>query len=244
MAANPFGTAGDAMAIIAPPFLSGERLTTTHYVRFYIAFFLYYLGLPVALVLHLFGTYHIRNYALDVAAFAFGWFATRRYLHFILKAESPGPLWLRNNNYIGMLYPEIRPFAGQKSSDTVTIRGKTYHIAKYQSLLHCMFDLLIRLTPAPAPLVGTDDRAAGAYLRERYEGTPNRPNPPGQTAYQQLELGTTTLSNYKPIPPDFMPLLPLALGFLFWWALLDYRGFSRFVRRYLGVDPSRLRIRF
>lgn len=245
MAANPFNHAGSASAILAPPWLSGERLRADHYLRFFLAFFLYYLGLPVALLLHFLGVYHVRNYALDVSAFAFGWFASRKYLHFVLRAESPGPTWLRNNNYVGMLYPSVRSFLGSKSSDTVTISGKVYHLARYDSLLHCMVDFMIRMTPAPAPLLGNDDKAAGAWFRQHYEGKSQPPTPPGATIYERLETGAVTLSQVRPIPPDFMPFVPLAIGFLLWWAVLDFRGFSRLVRRYIGFDISRLlRFRF
>lgn len=236
MVGNPFHTSGPVLAIFAPPFVRGRDLTSSHFFRFYVAFFLYYLGLPVALPLHLFGVYHIRNYALDVAAFSFGWFASRRYLHFILRAESPSSTWLAEYNYTGMKYPTSRPTVASRSS--VVVEGS--HISKYDSLLHCMFDLLIRLTPAPAPLVGTDDRAAGQWLRRNYLGRSTNPSPPGSNPYERLELGTDTLANYKPIPPDYMPFVPLALGFFFWWAVLDFRGFSRLVRRYLGLDVNKL----
>ena len=218
--AATFPTSGNFSAIFAPPIIRGERLIGSHYIRFYLAFFLYYLGLPIALLAHFFGLYHVRNYAADVAFIAWGVLGSRRYVHFILRAESPAAPWLAINNYTGMHLPSQRPYVGEP----YTLSGR--RVLKYDSLFHCMFDLAIRLHPYPAALASNNDRQAGAWLRQYFAGDSN-PSQSPRHPYDSLEQGTITYKSLKPMPEDFTPFAVLALGVFLWWALLDRKSFEK-----------------
>jgi hypothetical protein len=228
---------GPFLNIFAPPFISGERLQFSHYLRFYVAFFLYYLGLPFALLLHLFSLYHIRFYAADVAILVFSpsdlFSRFRLAVHFILRCENPDAAWLQASNYTGMRYPGQRPFIGEK----VTIQGGQF--AKYQSLLHCMLDLMIRLTPVPVDLRSEDDRVLATWLVRNYQGySGSLDNVPAsqRSCYTEVAAGRQTLASFN-LPSFPVSVLALSLGFFLWWALLDRRGFERAT----GVRLGRLR---
>jgi hypothetical protein len=232
---------GSFLAIFAPPFLVGERLKLQHYVRFYLGFFAYYMGLPLALLLHLLGVYHVRFYALDVALLVTGIFSdkVRKAGHFILVCENPDSGFLSLNNYTGMFYPTSRPFFGSRGSV-----GNSA-VSQYQSLLHCMLDLAQRLSELRDQLNGAgDDRAlvlvlARNYVRSNANYTPNcqRPSDCYDTAYCR------GLDSFPPVGTDFSKstilfFACLGLGFFLFWYLLDPRSFERTtgirLSRYLG----------
>jgi hypothetical protein len=239
---------GSFLAIVAPPFLVGERLKLQHYVRFYLGFFLYYMGLPLALFLHLFGLYHIRFYAVDVALLVTGLFSdkVRKAAHFILICENPDTGFLSLNNYTGMFYPTTRPFFGSRG----TVGNSA--VSRYQSLFHCMLDLAQRLSELQSQLnAAGDDRAlvlvlARNYVRSNANYTPNcqRPNDCYDTAYCQ------GLGSFSPVGTDFSKstalfFVCLGFGFFLFWYLLDPRSFERVtgvrVSRYFG-SLRRLRL--
>ena len=227
-------TSGPFLAVFAPPFLSGSSLKAGHYIRFYVAFFLYYLGLPLALLLHLFGTYHIRFYALDVVFLSFMYFSDklRKAGHFILVCENPGNAWLEARNYIGMRAVARRPTA---SSGSVTISGGSF--ASYPSLLHCMFDLGLwfeHFESVRADISNAqDDKGISLPLFRIYEGrgnaTPNAQSP--KSCYEAVASGSKSFSDYPPLgsfgSATVLFFTCAGFGFLFWWWLLDPRGFER-----------------
>jgi len=230
-------TSGPFLAVFAPPWASGERLTASHYFRFYVAWFLYWLGLPVAYLLHLFGLYHIRFYAADCAILAFSpsdlFGRFRLAVHFILRCENPASEWLEVANYTGMRYPSGRPFLGER----VTIRGAAF--AKYSSLLHCLIDLMIRLTPVPADLRSQDDKVLATWLTRNYQGySGSLDNVPAsqRSCYTEVAAGRQFLSSFN-LPSFPVSVLAFGVGFLFWWAVLDRRGFERST----GIRLARVR---
>lgn len=219
---------GPFLNIFAPPWAVGERLQFSHYLRFYVAFFVYYMGLPFALLAHLLGLYHIRFYAADVAILVFSpsdlFTRFRVAVHFILRCENPDSAWLSAANYTGMRYPSRRPFLGEKTM----ISGGQF--AKYQSLLHCMIDLMLRLTPVPADLRSQDDSVLAAWLVRNFQGySGSLQNIPkgSESCYTAVATGQSSLRSFS-LPSFPASVLFLAFGFLFWWVLLDRRGFERF----------------
>jgi len=175
----------------------------------------------------LFRVYEIRYYAADVAILVFSpsdlFSRFRVAVHFILRCENPAAAWLEANNFTGMRYPSQRPFAGER----VTIQGGTF--AKYQSLLHCLFDLMIRLTPVAADLRSQDDKVLATWLVRNYQGySGSLQNVPSaqRSCYTEVATGARALSAYS-LPSFPASVLAWGLGFLIWWALLDRRGFER-----------------
>jgi len=232
---------GSFFAIFAPPFVSGERLKLQHYLRFYLGFFVYYMGLPLALILHLFGVYHVRFYAADVALLVSGMFGDkfRKALHFILICENPSSSHLSLNNYTGMRYPSGRPFFGSKG----TIDNSAF--ASYQSLLHCMLDAVQRLSALKDGInAAGDDKAlalvlARNWVRLNANYTPNcqRVNDCYDKAYCE------GLDGFSPLGSQFansktLFFACLGVGFFLFWYVIDPRSFERTtgvkLSRYLG----------
>lgn len=234
---------GPFLAIFAPPWASGERLQFSHYARFFTGWFLYWLGLPVAFLLHLFGFYHIRYYAADVAILVFSpsdlFSRFRVAVHFILRCENPETAWLEVYNYTGMRYPGQRPFFGEK----VTISGGQF--LKYQSLFHCLADLMVRLTPVPADLRSNDDKILATWLVRNYQGySGSLENVPSnqKSCYTEVAAGRQSLASFN-LPSFPVSVLALGVGFLSWWALLDRRGFEKATGLRLGSVSKYLRFR-
>ena len=242
---------GPFFAIFAPPFVSGERLKLQHYLRFYLGFFVYYMGLPFALILHLFGVYHIRFYALDVALLVTGVFSdkVRKAMHFVLICENPADSFLSLNNYTGMFYPTSRPFFGSKG----TLGNSS--VSSYQSLFHCMLDAAQRVTTLKDDLNNAgDDKAlmlvlARNYPRQNANYTPNCQKP--ADCYDKAYC--EGIEKFSPVGTDFanskkLFFFCLGLGFFLFWYLIDPRSFerttgiklSRYVGRVRGVSLRRL----
>jgi hypothetical protein len=232
---------GSFFSIFAPPFVSGERLNLQHYIRFYLGFLVYYLGLPLALLLHLFGVYHIRFYAVDVAFLVTGLFSdkVRKAAHLVLICENPDSGFLSLNNYTGMFYPTGRPFFGSRGAV-----GNSA-VSRYLSLFHCMLDLAQRFTTLKGELnAAGDDKAlalvlARNYVRSNANYNPNcqKPNDCYDTAYCR------GLDSFPPVGTDFsksttLLFACLGLGFFLFWYLFDPRSFERTtgfrLSRYLG----------
>jgi len=242
---------GPLFAIFAPPFVSGEKLKLQHYLRFYFGFLVYYMGLPPAFILHLFGVYHIRFYAADVALLVSGLFSdkVRKALHFILICENPADSFLSLNNYTGMFYPSERPFFGSKG----TVGNSS--VASYQSLLHCMLDAAQRISYLKDALNNAgDDKALMLILCRNYPRlnsnyTPNCQKP--ADCYDKAYC--EGLDGFTPVGKQFgnsktLLFLCLAVGFLLFWYLIDPRSFerttgiklSRYVGRVRGISLRRL----
>lgn len=244
-------TEGSFFAIFAPPFVSGERLKLQHYLRFYIAFFLYYMGLPLALLLHLFGFYHIRFYTADVALLASGMFndKARKALHFILICENPSSSHLSLNNYVGMRYPSERPFFGSKGM----VENSAF--AQYQSILHCMLDVVQRMMGFKDAINGAgDDKALALVLARNYARLSSNYNPNCQKPADCYDKAYCEgMDGFSPVGKDFgtsktLFFLCLGMGFFLFWYLIDPRSFerttgiklSRYVGRLRGVSLKRL----
>jgi len=231
-------TGGSFFAIFAPPFVSGERLKLQHYLRFYLGFFVYYMGLPLALFLHLLGVYHIRFYAADTALLVSGMFGEkfRKALHFILICENPSSSYLSLNNYTGMRYPSQRPFFGSKGA----IGNSDF--AAYQSLFHCMLDAVQRLSGLKDAISAAgDDKAlalvlARNWVRLNANYTPNCQRP--ADCYDRAHC--EGLAPFSPVGKQFgnstvLFFACLGFGFFLFWYLIDPRSFERTT----GVKPSR-----
>jgi hypothetical protein len=236
-----FKHSGSFFAIFPLPYVSGERLKLQHYLRFALGFVIYYMGLPLALLLHLFGIYHIRFYAADVAFLVTGLFSekVRKAQHFILICEDPADSFLSLNNYTGMFYPSSRPFFGTKGA------VGNNSVAQYSSLFHCMLDAAQRMSYLKGDLESAGDNKAlmlvlcRNYPRSNANYTPNcqKPNDCYDRAY------CDGLEKFPPVGTDFSDstylfFACLGVGFFLWWYLIDPRSFERTtglkISRYTG----------